>query len=110
MLGEASYFPIPEVIGVHLTGELPKIATATDLALKIPPPLPFAVSMIPIPAPVTTPPMMIPMTGSAITAVAGVGTIEVNKLIPTVPRIVFIKNVFPILNHAINKIGMLSSK
>lgn len=35
MLGEASYFPIPEVIGVHLTGELPKIATATDLALKI---------------------------------------------------------------------------
>ena len=41
---------------------------------------------------------------------AGVGTIEVNKLIPSVPRIVFIKNVFPILNHAINKIGMLSSK
>ena len=77
---------------------------------SIPPPLPFAVSMIPIPAPVTTPPMMIPITGSAITAVAGVGTIEVNKLIPTVPRIVFIKNVFPILNHAINKIGMLSSK
>ena len=35
MLGEASYFPIPEVIGVRLTGELPKIATATDLALKI---------------------------------------------------------------------------
>ena len=35
MLGEASYFPIPEVIGVYLTGELPKIATATDLALKI---------------------------------------------------------------------------
>ena len=35
MLGEASYFPIPEVIGVHLTGELPKIATATDLALKV---------------------------------------------------------------------------
>ena len=77
---------------------------------SIPPPLPFAVSMIPIPAPVTTPPMMIPMTGSSITAVAGDGTIEVNKLIPTVPRIVFIKKVFPILNHAINKIGMLSSK
>lgn len=35
MLGEASYFPIPEVIGVHLVGELPKIATATDLALKV---------------------------------------------------------------------------
>ena len=35
MLGEASYFPVPEVIGVHLTGQLPKIATATDLALKV---------------------------------------------------------------------------
>ncbi|MGQ7461323.1 aconitate hydratase AcnA [Streptococcus suis] len=35
MLGEASYFPIPEVIGVHLTGSLPKVATATDLALKV---------------------------------------------------------------------------
>ncbi len=35
MLGEASYFPIPEVIGVRLTGRLPKIATATDLALKV---------------------------------------------------------------------------
>ncbi|WP_018143146.1 aconitate hydratase AcnA [Alloscardovia criceti] len=35
MLGEASYFPVPEVIGVHLTGELPKTATATDLALRI---------------------------------------------------------------------------
>ncbi|MBM7643145.1 aconitate hydratase AcnA [Streptococcus loxodontisalivarius] len=35
MLGEASYFPVPEVIGVHLKGKLPKIATATDLALKI---------------------------------------------------------------------------
>ena len=30
MLGEASYFPIPEVIGVRLYGELPKVATATD--------------------------------------------------------------------------------
>ncbi|MGT2754198.1 aconitate hydratase AcnA [Streptococcus ovis] len=35
MLGEASYFPIPEVIGVRLKGSLPKIATATDLALKV---------------------------------------------------------------------------
>lgn len=35
MLGEASYFPIPEVIGVRLYGELPKVATATDLALKV---------------------------------------------------------------------------
>ena len=35
MLGEASYFPVPEVIGVCLTGQLPKIATATDLALKV---------------------------------------------------------------------------
>lgn len=35
MLGEASYFPIPEVIGVRLTGQLPRVATATDLALKV---------------------------------------------------------------------------
>lgn len=35
MLGEASYFPIPEVIGVRLSGQLPKVATATDLALKV---------------------------------------------------------------------------
>ncbi|NLQ48750.1 aconitate hydratase AcnA [Streptococcus mutans] len=35
MLGEASYFPLPEVIGVRLYGELPKVATATDLALKV---------------------------------------------------------------------------
>lgn len=35
MLGEASYFPVPEVIGVRLTGKLPKVATATDLALKV---------------------------------------------------------------------------
>ena len=34
MLSEASYFPIQSHC-VHLTGELPKIATATDLALKI---------------------------------------------------------------------------
>ncbi|MFD0705374.1 aconitate hydratase AcnA [Alloscardovia venturai] len=35
MLGEASYFPLPEVIGVHITGTLPKTATATDVALHI---------------------------------------------------------------------------
>ncbi|WP_373760059.1 aconitate hydratase AcnA [Streptococcus ferus] len=35
MLGEASYFPVPEVIGVRLIGQLPKVATATDLALKV---------------------------------------------------------------------------
>lgn len=35
MLGEASYFPLPEVIGVKLNGKLPKSATATDLALKV---------------------------------------------------------------------------
>ena len=35
MLGQPSYFPIPEVIGVHLLGELPVGATATDLALSL---------------------------------------------------------------------------
>ena len=35
MLGQPSYFPIPEVIGVKLTGKLPNGATATDLALKV---------------------------------------------------------------------------
>ncbi len=35
MLGQPSYFPIPEVIGVRLVGELPNGATATDLALKV---------------------------------------------------------------------------
>mgnify|MGYP001309322497 CR=1 FL=1 len=35
MLGQPSYFPIPEVIGVKLTGELPNGSTATDLALKV---------------------------------------------------------------------------
>lgn len=35
MLGEASYFPVPEVVGVRLVGKLPKTATATDLALKV---------------------------------------------------------------------------
>ncbi|TDL34936.1 aconitate hydratase AcnA [Jeotgalibacillus sp. S-D1] len=35
MLGQPSYFPIPEVIGVRLSGALPQGATATDLALKV---------------------------------------------------------------------------
>ena len=35
MLGEASFFPVPEVIGVRLTGKLPKIPTATDFAIKV---------------------------------------------------------------------------
>lgn len=35
MLGQPSYFPVPEVIGVHLTGGLPEGTTATDLALKV---------------------------------------------------------------------------
>ncbi|GEK31709.1 aconitate hydratase [Kurthia zopfii] len=35
MLGQPSYFPIPEVIGVKLTGTLPSGTTATDLALKV---------------------------------------------------------------------------
>ena len=35
MLGQPSYFPIPEVIGVKLTGKLPSGSTATDLALKV---------------------------------------------------------------------------
>ncbi|MGN1400624.1 MAG: aconitate hydratase AcnA [Bacillus sp. (in: firmicutes)] len=35
MLGQPSYFPVPEVIGVKLTGLLPSEATATDLALKV---------------------------------------------------------------------------
>jgi len=35
MLGQASYFPIPEVIGVKLTGDLPNGATAMDLSLKV---------------------------------------------------------------------------
>lgn len=33
MLGQPSYFPVPEVIGVRLKGSLPKGTTATDLAL-----------------------------------------------------------------------------
>ncbi|MED4462020.1 aconitate hydratase AcnA [Metabacillus fastidiosus] len=35
MLGQPSYFPVPEVIGVKLTNELPNGTTATDLALKV---------------------------------------------------------------------------
>jgi aconitate hydratase len=35
MLGEPSYFLIPEVVGVKLKGSLPKTANATDLVLKI---------------------------------------------------------------------------
>lgn len=35
MLGQPSYFPVPEVIGVKFVGELPDGATATDLALKV---------------------------------------------------------------------------
>lgn len=35
MLGQPSYFPVPEVIGVRLKGKLPTGATATDLALRI---------------------------------------------------------------------------
>jgi len=35
MLGQPSYFPVPEVIGVRLIGQLPNGATATDLALKV---------------------------------------------------------------------------
>ncbi|SFA88961.1 MULTISPECIES: aconitate hydratase AcnA [unclassified Bacillus (in: firmicutes)] len=35
MLGQPSYFPVPEVVGVKLTGALPNGSTATDLALKV---------------------------------------------------------------------------
>ncbi|UOY93542.1 aconitate hydratase AcnA [Ectobacillus sp. JY-23] len=35
MLGQPSYFPVPEVIGVKLTGTLPSGVTATDIALKV---------------------------------------------------------------------------
>ncbi|WP_269526951.1 aconitate hydratase [Coraliomargarita parva] len=35
MLGQPVYFKTPEVIGVHLSGELPEGATATDLTLRI---------------------------------------------------------------------------
>ncbi|MBO0421528.1 aconitate hydratase AcnA [Enterococcus plantarum] len=35
MLGEPSYFPIPDVVGVRFVNELSQGATATDLALKV---------------------------------------------------------------------------
>ncbi|MFT9410533.1 aconitate hydratase AcnA [Liquorilactobacillus hordei] len=35
MLGQESYFPMPQVVGVRLTGKLPVTATATDLALTL---------------------------------------------------------------------------
>ena len=35
MLGQPSYFPVPEVIGVRMTGMLPAGTTATDLALRV---------------------------------------------------------------------------
>ncbi|HEX6593545.1 MAG TPA: aconitate hydratase AcnA [Bacillota bacterium] len=35
MLGQPSYFPQPEVIGVKFTGSFPEGTTATDLALKV---------------------------------------------------------------------------
>ncbi|HHT98085.1 MAG TPA: aconitate hydratase AcnA [Clostridiales bacterium] len=35
MLGQPSYFPVPEVIGVHMTGKLQTGVTATDLALRV---------------------------------------------------------------------------
>lgn len=35
MLGQPSYFPVPEVIGVRMTGKLPTGTTATDLALHV---------------------------------------------------------------------------
>ncbi|HEX8637015.1 MAG TPA: aconitase family protein, partial [Pyrinomonadaceae bacterium] len=35
MLGQPVYFLTPDVIGVHLSGELPQGATATDLVLRI---------------------------------------------------------------------------
>ncbi|WP_209122257.1 aconitate hydratase AcnA [Alkalihalobacillus sp. BA299] len=35
MLGQPSYFPVPEVIGVKITGSLPSGTTATDVALKV---------------------------------------------------------------------------
>lgn len=35
MLGQPVYFLTPDVVGVHLTGELPQGSTATDLVLRI---------------------------------------------------------------------------
>ncbi|WP_078391404.1 aconitate hydratase AcnA [Shouchella patagoniensis] len=35
MLGQPSYFPVPEVIGLKFTGSMPSGTTATDVALKV---------------------------------------------------------------------------
>ena len=35
MLGQPVYFLTPDVVGVHLTGELPQGSTATDLVLRV---------------------------------------------------------------------------
>ncbi|TDQ39748.1 aconitate hydratase AcnA [Aureibacillus halotolerans] len=35
MLGQPSYFPVPEVVGVKFVGAMPPGTTATDLALKV---------------------------------------------------------------------------
>ena len=35
MLGQPVYFKVPEVVGVHVTGELNEGVTATDLALRV---------------------------------------------------------------------------
>src|SRR4029453_12894986 len=35
MLGQPVYFLTPDVVGVHLTDELPQGATATDLVLRV---------------------------------------------------------------------------
>ncbi len=35
MLGQPVYFLTPDVVGVHMTGELPQGATATDLVLRV---------------------------------------------------------------------------
>lgn len=35
MLGQPSYFPVPEVIGLKFTGSMPSGTTATDIALKV---------------------------------------------------------------------------
>ncbi|MET1249625.1 aconitate hydratase AcnA [Sporolactobacillus sp. STCC-11] len=35
MLGQPSYFPVPDVIGVRIVGSLPNGTTATDLALRV---------------------------------------------------------------------------
>jgi len=35
MLGQPVYFKVPEVVGVHVSGELPEGVTATDIALTV---------------------------------------------------------------------------